>query len=685
MIDLEKLLRVPYVDPDRGYDIAPDGSKLAFSWNKTGQWELYELPLPAPDSLASPLGIKPASVTGVRSLPTSDSPQRQETLESTIPGAKFAPKYSPDGSRLAYVVDFDGSENFHLFVHDFAADTDTDLTPDINCTLQPNFCWSPDGAEIALVANQSGKFDAYVMPSTGGPAKCVLSIQRPAWDVHWSPDGKWLAVTFESKGQDYGVYLVSMTSDESFPLADENGPLNAHHPSWSPDSTKLAFHSDAPNGWHQIGIFDLSSREITWLTNDKANCRTPIWSKDGSMLTYVRAQGALDEIVVHPVWKAVQLPSKQQARFSVERGVHYKPRFTPDGEHVIFIFNNPRFPPDLWKLTLTSGELQQLTDSLSPAFFNANYANKRMTRISEKTSAEFVPFAQFTLKNDSPSSPFILPEEITYPGMDGAPIPALLFKTDDTSEDTPAILVIHGGPNWHYQMEWYPFMIHIASRGWTVLAPNYRGSSGYGRDWQYANRFDLGGVDTDDVAAGAQFLIRERLADPAKIAVTGRSHGGYLVMTSLTQYPELWAAGSGIVPFINWFTCHARSRDDLKHWDIEMMGDPNHNYDLWYERSPYFFLNQIRVPVQLICGEHDPRCPAEESIETRDKLIKLGKQVDFRLYGGEGHSFLKIENVVDSEMRRVEFLAQVLEGQSVSYRDTPARPTAPGRAETQRN
>jgi len=213
-------------------------------------------------------------------------------------------------------------------------------------------------------------------------------------------------------------------------------------------------------------------------------------------------------------------------------------------------------------------------------------------------------------------------------------------------------------------------MIHFASRGWTVLAPNYRGSSGYGRDWQYANHFDLGGIDTDDVAAGARFLICEKLADPAKIAVTGRSHGGYLTMTSLTQYPELWAVGSGVVPFMNWFNCHERSRDDLKHWDIEMMGDPNHNHDLWYKRSPYFFLDRIQVPVQLICGEHDPRCPAEESLETRDKLVELGKQVDFHLYEGEGHSFLKIENVVDSETRRVEFLARVLERQSISHRDS---------------
>jgi len=613
MINLEKLLRVPSVDGNNGFDISPDGQSLAFSWNKSGQWELYELPLSASTgALRAP-------------IPLALGNGREYT------GAKFTPKYSPDGFRLAYMVDFDGSEDFHLFVYDLATGTHRDLTPrsEKKFSLQPNFCWSPDGQEIAFISNQGGNFDAYVAPSTGGAARCVFANQRPAWDAHWSPDGAWLAVTFESRGQDYGIQLVSMENGASFPLTSQNGVLNAHNPCWAPDSAAIAFHSDALNGWHQIGIFEIHSRQITWLTSETCNHYTPCWSKDGKTLAYIRASGATDQVVIHPM-------DGQSASFQVDAGAHSKPRFTPDGRRVIILFNNPRFPPDLWELTLASGELVQLTHSLP---------------------------------DEMEEESFILPQEIMYPGLDGAPIPALLFKAEQAGDNTPAAVVIHGGPNWHYQMEWYPLMIHLASRGWTVLAPNYRGSTGYGRAWQYANQYDLGGVDTDDVAAGAQYLILERLADPEKIVVTGRSHGGYLTMTCLTQYPDLWAAGSGVVPFMNWFTCHERSRGDLKHWDIEMMGNPSENHALWHERSPYFFLDQILAPVQLICGEHDPRCPAEDSMQTRDKLIELGKQVDFRLYAGEGHSFLKIENVVDSETRRVEFLASAMEGTPIPMPD----------------
>jgi dipeptidyl aminopeptidase/acylaminoacyl peptidase len=600
MIDIEQLLRVPFADIEGGFDLSLDGTHLAFAWNLTGQWEIYELNLNGSD--------KPRPVSSPKGI-------------SVGPGGKFAPRYSPDGSRLAYAVDFDGGENFHLFVHDRDTVQHHDLTPDVDFAIQPHFCWSPDGMQIAFLADQSGCFDTYIIPANGGAARLLLANGFPAWDVTWSPDGHHLAVMCEAKGQDYNVYIIPLDGSEPFPLVDANGPINAHNPTWSPNGKKLVFHSDAPNGFHQIGIFDINTLQISWLTDGEANCRAPAWSKDGTQLTYIRAQGASDKVVVHPLGGTPQ-------EFQVEIGVHYKPRFTPNGQGVIFTFNNPRHPCDIWMLTPESGEFHQLTRSLP---------------------------------TDMADMPFIMPEEITYPAMDDTPIPALLFKSESADASTPAVVVIHGGPNWHFQVEWYPFMIHLASRGWTVLAPNYRGSTGYGRDWQIANRFNLGGVDADDVAAGVRYLLDNNLADPERIAVTGRSHGGYLTMSCLTRYPDLWCAGSAVVPFLNWFTAHENSREDLQHWDLQNFGNPKDNYDLWYERSPFFFLDQVQAPVQLICGENDPRCPASESTQARDKLLELGKKVDFHLYLGEGHAFLKTGNIVDAEVRRVNFLAKYLE------------------------
>ena len=128
-------------------------------------------------------------------------------------------------------------------------------------------------------------------------------------------------------------------------------------------------------------------------------------------------------------------------------------------------------------------------------------------------------------------------------------------------------------------------------------------------------------------------------------------------MTCLTQHPERWAAGSASVPFLNWFTSHQNSREDLQHWDLQNFGNPVEDYDLWYQRSPYFFLDKIKAPVQFICGAHDVRCPASESKQAYDQLTRLGLSCDYVILEDEGHSFLKLENQIMAKQSRLDFLA----------------------------
>lgn len=592
MLDLLRLLSVPTVDADTGYDISPDGTKIAFSWNLSGQWEIYEV------SLA--LGGRPVRLT-------------------SGPGGKFAPRYAPDGTHLAYVVDLDGGENYHLFLYTFTTDIHRDFTPDIDYALQPSFDWSSDGKRVAILSNRTGCFSTYILDVENAKEQLVLEIGCPAMQVRWSSCGDRLAVCAETGGQDYGIFLVSLLGGPPTQISDGGMPLNAHDPCWSPDGSSLAFCSDA-EGNYNIGVYDLASRQVSWLTRDEGDKTHPDWSPEGQDLAAVISQGA-------DTWLSLIDIQGQTSSCRVGRGLHSLPRFTPDGQGLVCIFDSPCQPPDLWLLSLPDGTARQLTCSLP---------------------------------DDLLTEQFVMPEEISYPGQDGVGVPALLYRPQGVSGPVPAVVNIHGGPGWLYQYAWYPLMAHLASRGWVVLAPNYRGSTGYGRAWQLANRFDIGGVDTRDVGAGAEYLIRQGLADPGRLAVTGRSHGGYLTMTCLTQFPELWAGGSAVVPFLNWFTAHDNSRSDLQHWDIENMGSPEENHDLWLERSPFFSLDQVHTPVQLICGAHDPRCPASESMAARDRLLSLGSEVDFHLYPDEGHVFLKVDNLIDSEQRRVDFLARLL-------------------------
>ena len=627
MINLTQLIQTPTVDPH--FDISPDGTKLAFAWNKSGEWQIYEMAL-----LPSPVGRRAGDEGKIKQLTSG-------------PGGKFNPRYSPNGSKISYALDVDGSENYHLVVYDSATKTHKDLTSGISHALQPNFSWSPDGSQIAFLSDEQGHFSVYTIPASGSDATLVLDTGHPAWQVEWSPAGTHLAVSCEMHGQDYGIFIVELEalhserSEESPPplfatpaptqvqVAQGDKPLNAHEPQWSPDGSKLAFHSDE-HGWFDVGIYDLSSKTIDWATNSRGDSQLPIIVENE--IVYTQSEGAFNWIETLRLRGDNHAPPLSAKKYQIGKGIHNGIRpvrskregSTSDQKRMVTTFSSPSQPPDLWMIDVESGESIQLTNSLS----------------EELSSEEFV-----------------LPEEIYYDGMDGTQVPALLFRSKQTP--APAVVMIHGGPNWHYSAEWNPLMAHFASRGYVVLCPNYRGSTGYRRKWQYAAQFDMGGVDTRDVAAGAQYLLREGLA--SKIAVTGRSHGGYLTMTCLTQFPELWAAGSAVVPFTNWIKSHYDSREDLQHWNIENMGDPEENYERWYNASPYFFLDQVQAPVQMICGGNDPRCPASDSIDTHNKLLELGKEAELLLYEDEGHSFLKIENVIESETKCVEFLTRELE------------------------
>ncbi len=593
ILGLAVLLAVPHVDSDCGFELSQD-RRVAFSHNASGQWEVYVAPL---DGSLSPRQV------------------------SSGAGAKFAPRWSPDGGRLIYVLDAKGGEVYDIALCDLSTGEQRNLTPGTPDSLQPNLAWSPDGTQIAFLSDRGGHFDCYVMAVDGGPVRRVLALDHPQWDVRWSPDGRWLAVVAETSGQDYDTFLVPAAGGEPRVLAGADGPLHARDAAWSPDGQRIAFAANE-RGAFDIGVYELATGVVTRVSSGDGDEELPAWSPDGRRLAGMERDGPSTRVIVWDV------ETRAASRYEIEPGVHYAPRFV-DETHLALLFDSPRRPCDLWTLDLRDGSAQQLTHSLPSELQDA---------------------------------PFTMPEWVDYPSLDGRRVPALLYRPPTSGRPAPAVVYIHGGPNWLSQVTWEPLVQHMVSRGWVVLAPNYRGSTGYGREWQLANRFDLGGGDTQDVVAGADYLLRTGLADPARVAITGRSYGGYLTMACLTQYPDRWSAGSAVVPFLNWFSSEAR--EDLLHWDRENMGDPVSDYQRFYDRSPFFFLDRVQAAVQLIAGAHDPRCPAGESTRAHQALLAQGKRCELALYEDEGHTFLRQENVVDAQKRRVAFLAAVLEGTS---------------------
>lgn len=603
-LSLTQLVSAPTV---WNYAIAPDSQTAAVVWDKPGQHHLYLAPL-------SGAG-RPRRITrGVESA--------------------ASPSFSPDGTRLVYAQDYGGDEHYDLFIYDRRTGHTHNLTPGTpDEIINPDARWSPDSRYLAYVSDCSGQFAAYVRAADGGePPRRVTRHDYSDIHAEWSPDGQHLAVSAWTEGQETWVFIVPAALGslaEPFPLAGPGGPIDAALAAWSPDSRRLAVLSNA-SGINGIQIFDLPTRRLAQLTPNTHEASDPAWSPDGQQIAYTWNVDGEVSLRVH------DFRDGRTHALQAGPGVHSRPRFAPDGRALLALHNGPRHPGDLWVFDLRRGlekaRARALTNSLPKSLDRRALAAPRVV--------------------SWPS------EGLSVPGL--LYLPRGLRRAGPGRGQAPAVLWVHGGPTWQFKNEWWPGVQYLVSAGCVVLAPNYRGSTGYSRAFQEANRFDLGGGDMRDVLAGAKFLVEQGYADPLRLGITGASYGGYLTMTALTRHPSVFAAGSAVVPFLNWFTEHANEREDLQYWDLQNFGDPARDAGRYREYSPIFYMKNIASPVQLIAGANDPRCPAEETRQAAEALSDLDVPHEVIIYPDEGHGFLKRANQVDAMRRRMRFLLRHL-------------------------
>jgi len=257
------------------------------------------------------------------------------------------------------------------------------------------------------------------------------------------------------------------------------------------------------------------------------------------------------------------------------------------------------------------------------------------------------------------SEDMVEPFLVHYPSRDGKwTISAFVYVPYNMVRNglNAAIVYVHGGPASQSVNSFSRFIQHMVNQGYMVIAPNYRGSTGYGKEFQQANLFDMGGGDLQDVLAAADFIKQTGYLDPKKVVLMGGSYGGYLTMLGVTKAPDVWAAGVPIVPFVNWFTEIQNEDPVLQQSDLATMGDPEKNKALFKERSPIFFVDQVKAPLFLLAGGNDPRCPEEESRQVIDAIKKRGGVVEFKVYANEGHGFARVENQIDAYQRVSGFL-----------------------------
>jgi len=524
------------------------------------------------------------------------------------------PRFSPDGEHVLYAQDHDGDEcwDFHL-VHLPSGRSRRVLEQ--SAAGYASASWSPDRRSLLITTSRSGRFTLHRCDVETG---ALEPLTRHAFNDHhgvYSPDGRWIAFDAHTVGQDRGVFV--MASDGSA-LRALPSP-DAADPQWSPDGHYLLFHAMRES--EDVGLFDLVTGEVHWVADGQWDEWGAAWSPDGKRVLYLKNEdGAHSVCVVHLA------TGELVAQIAPEDGVIERARFARGGRSVVFEFSNHRTPNSLWEYRFDTRSCEQITP----------------------------------VQEEIRDQPFIAPYYVRYESADGLTVPAIVYPSRQAGRDAGAILLIHGGPTWAYHNFWHPAAQHFAQMGYTVIGPNYRGSTGYGRAYQNANRYDIGRGDVLDCIAGVEWLLREGMASRDKLGVTGASQGGYMTMMCLAKHPDYWAAGSSLIGFFNYLTEFQTERDDLRYWDLQNMGDPSNPEDAerYRDRSPIFFIDHVAAPVQLIAGRTDPRCPAAETKQVHDALRARSIPVEMVIYEDEGHGFSKVENRIDAYRRRAAFFAR---------------------------
>jgi dipeptidyl aminopeptidase/acylaminoacyl peptidase len=579
---------------------SPDGTAIVFTSNISGRSNLWLVPAE---------GGWPTQLTV--------SGQRQ-----------IAPAWSPDNKWIAYMSDYDGDEQWDIFLVSPKTGQVVNLTKTREIA-EEHPKWSPDGRYLAYTVKaktaSAFEIDVYdtlmrdVKHLTTGTADDKLN-DNPIW----SHDGKWIAFTQEqAKGTDSNVFVVELASGKSTQLTPHQGEQLFHANDFSPDGKTLLVTSNSGNGYNNAGLLDVSSKKISWLTKGKWEIHGGFFSPDGKQVNWTANVEGNNEIYLHNLLTGKTAPLPIPKGWNELAG---EPAYSHDGSRILYFHSGPTAAGDLWIHHFTTGKSQQITHSM-------------MAGVHSEDMVE--------------------PVLVKYPSRDGKwTISAFVYVPYNMQRNgqNAAIVYVHGGPTSQTVNSFNRFIQHMVNQGYMVIAPNYRGSTGYGKEFQQANLFDMGGGDLQDVLSAADWIKQTGFVDPKKLVLMGASYGGYLTMMGVTKAPEVWGAGVPIVPFVNWFTEIKNEDPVLQQSDLATMGDLEKNKDLYQDRSPIFFVDAIKAPLLLLAGGNDPRCPKSEAQQVVDAIKKRGGVAEYKVYENEGHGFARVENQIDAYRRVADFV-----------------------------
>jgi dipeptidyl aminopeptidase/acylaminoacyl peptidase len=255
----------------------------------------------------------------------------------------------------------------------------------------------------------------------------------------------------------------------------------------------------------------------------------------------------------------------------------------------------------------------------------------------------------------------IQPEILKYPSFDGKEIEAALLKPAGYQKGTrvPFVVIVHGGPTSRFADSFHAWSQLLATRGYAVLLPNIRGSTGYGQKFAAINRYDWGGGDWKDVMAGVDFMIKQGIADPERLGVGGWSYGGYFGAWAVTQTNRFKASVSG-APMTNLVSEYGTESNSVNIGDTWGLGTLYENMKLFTDRSPVTYVRNVKTPTLLLNGEEDPTSPVGQCQEFYRGMRRYGVETEFVVYPRMGHSPREEKHQLDVLNRMINWFEKHL-------------------------
>jgi dipeptidyl aminopeptidase/acylaminoacyl peptidase len=581
--------------------------------------------------------------------------------------------------------------------------------------------FSPDGARVAYVSDQTGVPQVWVMGADGSAPHQVTKGDDPTGRVTWSPDGQWLALSLApGGGMNTQIYVVHPDGSGFHRLSDGGKETN-NLGDWTHDGRRLTMGSNRANPSVIDAYFvDPASGARTMVSANKGLQTFEDVSRDGKLALISRLRGRGDNdlylldlgskaeklVTPHdppgsfagqlaPDGRAIYLSSdkgRDKAAFARVRidGDAVGPieiiagrddaelggfeineqgttaallwnvagrselafvdlssgkatpgpqlpseiagglRFSKDGKRLAMTISGSTAPPDLWALDLATQRLQQLTH----------------------TPHEGVDLATL-----------VKPTLVTFKAHDGLELSGWLYRPAGRSGPAPFVVSFHGGPEGQERPSFRSDYQALLAQGIGVFAPNVRGSSGFGKRFVNLDNGPLRFEGIKDLKDCVDYLVAGRIADPARVGITGGSYGGYMTMVGVTFYPDLFAAGVDLYGMVNFFTFFEQTEPWMAAISTTEYGDPKTQADLLRDLSPLGKLDRIKTPLMVQHGANDTNVPVVEAAQIVENLKKRHVPVEYILFPDEGHGFRKEKNRITSTVKMVEFFVAHLTDQ----------------------